>query len=215
MMRLAAFALVVIVCVPAMAQQQSPQRRPVERELLDIEQEVDKTLLREALLLQGRARMKGVPDDKAEAKQYEKDAKVLEEFIARKKEAITERAAEVTNKLMANRPTMTLEAPADQSAKHQAAIEKIETGKVEVQLLAAQIELLQEPLSKAVENLAAADLSSSKDETLRAKAEEARKDYDKIKARYVELNKRLQIEQEGMQSLQQSFGMGGFGGGMR
>jgi hypothetical protein len=215
MLRPAAFALVALFCVPASAQQSPP--RYVERELLAIEQEVDKALLKEALLQLGHARMKGAPEGKAEAQKYEKEARDLEEYIASKKEAIVARASEMMKAQTDGRPMppVTQESLAKQAAKRQDTIEKLETGKVDVQVLTAQVNKLRPQLSQAVEELAAADLAASKDETRRAKAEEARKEYEKLKARFVEISKRQQMVQEEIQSLQQSLNTGGFGGGFQ
>jgi hypothetical protein len=47
----------------------------------------------------------------------------------------------------------------------------------------------------------------------------ARKDFEKIKARYIDYSKQLQVErqgvQQGMQQMGMMGGMGGMGGGMR
>ncbi|SIO56771.1 hypothetical protein SAMN05444166_5292 [Singulisphaera sp. GP187] len=71
-------------------------------------------------------------------------------------------------------------------------------------------------MSKAIDALATAEFAASDDETQQAKAEAARKEYEKIKAKYIVFSKRLQLEQRELQSIQQSIGMGGgMGGGFR
>ncbi|SIO56779.1 hypothetical protein SAMN05444166_5293 [Singulisphaera sp. GP187] len=92
MKSLAAFALVLLLlCAPALAQQASrqPQSPGIEFELIEIAQDVDKTILREALMVQGRQGLK------AEANLSEKEANALSEFIAKKKADIIARAAEL------------------------------------------------------------------------------------------------------------------------
>jgi DNA polymerase III delta prime subunit len=175
-----------------------------------MEQDADKTALREALLLQAQQGMK------AERSLSEKDADVLNAFISRKKAAIIARAAELTKTRLGARRLPNTVSPVDQptTADRQAIIEKIEKAQIETQLLQAQINLLQNPLSKAINALATAEFAASDDETQKAKADEARKEYEKIKAKYVEHSKRLQLEQQEVQSMQQMGGMGSFGGMM-
>ena len=74
---------------------------------------------------------------------------------------------------------------------------------------------MQEPLNAAVQALAAAELAASNDESQRAKAEAARKEFEKIKAKYVGCSKQLQAERQGTQPMGMMGGMGGMGGGMR
>lgn len=210
------FALVVLFSVSATAQQPASPRQAIEQELLELEQDVDKTVLREALLLQARNDLKGAPGGEQNKKQWVQDAVALRDFIDSKKHAIIARAAELSDKRVASRrvPTMALGPGVDPSARadRQAIIERVENAQVEAQLLQAQRDLLRSPLEKAVQNLAAAELEASHDETQHAKADAARKEYEKIKSRYVEYSKRLRLEQQGMQ---QMGGMGSFGAGMR
>lgn len=219
MKHLTAFALVVLSCAPATAQQPTSPRPPIENELLEMEQDVDKTLLREALLLQGRMGMKVGPEGESAQKQSAANEVALRDFIARKKESILARAAELAKGRGVSRRASTqgAGAPSNRPAEvdRASAIEKIEEAQIETQLLQAQVNLLQRPMSEAITALAAAEFAASNDETQRAKAEAARKEYEKVKARYVEQSKRLQVRQHELQSMQQLVGMGGFGGGFR
>lgn len=218
MKRLTAFALVAFFCVPATAQQPTSPGQSIEHELLEMEQDVDKTILREALMLQGRRSMKTTPDALPEKKLFDEETAALRGFIASKKDAIIARAAELTKSRAASRrvTTATTVSSANQPANldRQAAYEKYADAEVEVQLLQAQLNLLQPSLDQAVQTLATAELTASNDDTQRGKAEAARKEYERVKAKYVEHNKRLHVEQQKVQSMQ-VFGMGGMGGGMR
>jgi hypothetical protein len=226
MKSLPSFALVVLFGVPATAQQLPAQRQPpaqrlsIEVELLELEQEVDKSILREALSLLGRKGM--IPSPSLANTKDADDVAVLRDFVAKKKEAIITRAAELGKSRGPSMrgSTASTVSTADQPAKvdRQAAIEKIDNAQIDAQLLQAQINLLQPDLANAIDALAAADIAASKDEGKRGKAAEARKEYEKIKARFVEHSKRLQLEQEELQSMQRMMGMvgmGGMGGGMR
>jgi chromosome segregation ATPase len=221
MKRLATLALAVLFCVSAKAQPASPAQQPqprrqgIELELLELEQDVDKALLREALTLQGRRSMKVAPDAPAERDQLEKEAAALSAFIANKKDAIIARAAELTKPRAASRRGATAASPDTQPARadKQAILEKIENAQIEIQLLETRINLLRTPLNEAVQALATAELAASNDETQRPKAEAARKQYEKVKASFVEQSTRLQSAQQELQSMHQS--LGGFGGGFR
>ncbi|OJW13713.1 MAG: hypothetical protein BGO49_29760 [Planctomycetales bacterium 71-10] len=221
----AAFALAFLACVPARAQLGGMGGRPatqpqnIEAEILEMEQEADKAALKEALLLQAREGMKGTQGTDVEKKQEAEDSAALRDFIARKKGAITARAA----KLVENR-TAGRQAPAaravrpPQGADDQDLIEGYEKAKVEIQLLQAQANLLQPDLAKAVDDLASADLAAGTDQTHREKAEAARKEYDRLKTKVVDINKRLYQERRIMAPMQmqmQAMGMGGMGGGFR
>jgi hypothetical protein len=224
MKSVATIAVVVLLCVPAKAQfgggqgrPQQPQAQNIELELLELEQDVDKTLLREALLLQGRTDMKAAPDTAPDNKEFERNAKALHEFIGKKKDAIVARTAEVRKTRAQGMRPIARDVRGDQQAKvdRQTSYEKFAEAQIDVQLLEAQLALLQEPLNAAVQALATAELAASNDGSQRAKAEAARKEFEKIKAKYVGYNKRLQAEQQGLQSMGMMSGMGGMGGGMR
>jgi hypothetical protein len=227
MTRLIAFALVVLSCIPAAAQPPPPQRQSAQLELLELEQDADKAILREALLLQGRMEMKPAPDTEREKQRFAEESVTLRDFIARKRASIKARvdelarADELANKRTAPRrgPQRPIGALADPAAKadREAALEKYEKANIEVQLLQAQVDLLQQPLGEAVQALAKAEVDASNDESLRPKADEARKAYEKLKARVVEHSKRLRLEQQEMLPMQQMLGgMRGMGyaGGM-
>jgi hypothetical protein len=224
MKSLTAFALVVLACVPAKAQlggmggmggRPAAQAQSIEAEILEMQQEADKAALKEALGLQAREGMK--PIRGAERQHSDEDAVALRDFIVKKKEAITARAAEILDKRTGGRrgPAAARAAQPPEGDK-QDAVERYEKARIEVQLLQAQVNLLQPELTKAVEELADADIAASKDDTKREKAEAARKEYDKIKVKVVELNKRLYQEQQTvvpMQGQMQMMGMGGMAGG--
>lgn len=227
----AAFALVVLFCIPAKAQMggmgggggmgERPAALPrnIETEILELEQEADKAALKEALLLQAREDMKVFRGSDDQKKEIAEDAAALRDFIAKKKETLTARAAKLAESRTGGRQTPAARAaqpPRDVDS--QDAIEGYEKAKVEVQLLQAQVNLLQPELTKAIDELAAADLAASTDLTRRDIADAARKEYDKLKARVVDLNKQLYREQQvvlPMQMQMQRMGFGGMGGGFR
>jgi hypothetical protein len=220
----ATFALVVLVCVPAKAQFGGmggmggrAQAQSIELELLEMEQEADKTALKEALLIQARQGMKPIHGTDSEKKQLDEDVAALRDFIARKREAITARASQLTKTRVASRrvPAAPAVSPADQKASRQELVEKIQRAQIDIQLLEAEVLLLRTPLDQAIDALAKAEVAASKDEAERPKAEAARKEYDKIKANVVEQNKRLELEKLELQSMNQTMGMGGMGGGFR
>lgn len=211
MKSLAAFALVVLSCAPAIAQRAQPQTQSpgIESELLEMAQDVDKTILREALMLQARQGMK------PEANLPKKDADALREFIAKKKGDIIARAADVRKSRVPGMRGPNTVSRAATTAEQQDVIEKIEKAQIETQLLQVGVNLLQPALTKAINALATAELAMNDDETQKAKVDEARKEYEKIKAKYVDASKRLQLEQQELQLMQQSIGMRGMGGGFR
>ena len=235
MKHVATFALLVLLCAPAKAQfggmgggmgggiavRPMTPAESIDLEIMQMEQEADKAALKEALLAQARLGMKPIPGGKAEKEQFAEETAVLRDFIAKKKEAMTARAAEMTDKRTAGRraPAAARASQTPESDNKQDAVERYEKAKIEVQLLQAQVNLLQEPLGDAVTALATADIAASNDETQRDKAEAARKTYDKIKEKVVELNKRLYQEQQVMlpmmQQVQQMQQMGMMGGGFR
>ena len=97
----------------------------------------------------------------------------------------------------------------------QATFEKYAEAQINVQLLEAQLAMLQDSLNSAVHTLAAAELAASNDEAKGANARAARKEFEKIKAKYVGYSKQLQVERQGMQPIGMMGGMGGMGGGLR
>jgi hypothetical protein len=233
MKRFAAFALVILSCAPAKAQyggmggmgggmavRPMTPAESIDLEIMQMEQEADKAALKEALLAQARLGMRPVPEGKAE-KEFAEETVALRDFIAKKKEVMTARAAEMADKRTAGRraPAAARASQTPEGDNKQDAVERYEKAKIEVQLLQAQVNLLQEPLGDAVTALATADIAASMDETQREKAEAARKAYDKIKEKVVELNKRLFQEQQVMlpmqQQMQQMQQMGMMGGGFR
>ncbi|MHC5538809.1 hypothetical protein ACYOEI_11355 [Singulisphaera rosea] len=181
------------------------QPKSIETELLEMEQEADKTALKEALVLQARQDMKSLsgPEQQVAAEQ----AKTLADFIDRKKKAIIGRNAELRE---LRNPKVAAAAAAAKPAQFdwRAAIEKSENARIESQLHQAQVSLLEPELASAIEELAGAEHAAGKDEKLSAKADEARKAYEKIKAQYLEHSKQLRLEQ------QEAGGMGGGMGGM-
>jgi hypothetical protein len=99
-----AFAMVLALgVIPARAQQQAnePEKsisQDGEIELLELEQEVDKTLLREALLLLGRARMRPLQEQGKVEEFREREAEAvaaLKEYIEQKKHTFTRRSDEL------------------------------------------------------------------------------------------------------------------------
>jgi hypothetical protein len=238
MKSMATFVLIALLCVSAKAQLggmggggPATQAMSIELELMEMEQEADKAALKEAFLLQARRGMKPIQGTETEKRQFAEDAAALRDFIAKKKESIIERAAEVRKARVAGLPPAARNARADQQDKsdqqtrldQQATFEKYAEAQINVQLLETQLALLQEPLNAAVNNLAAAEFAASaaiNDETKAANARAARKEFEKIKARYAGYSKQLQVERQGMQQVERQQvrmmgGMGGMGGGMR
>ncbi len=214
---LAASALLLAFGIPARAQQQPapPRNENVQTELIELEQDVDKALLREAMMLLGRKNLKPSSErptsDEARKREAE-DAAVLEDYIQRKKQAIIERAGELRKgRAESFRARMAQIVPKAPEADRQGLIEKMEGAQVEVQLLQTQVQAFQQPLSQAIQELTAAELAASQDANQRSKAEEARKGYEKAKSKFVEISKRFQVEQGKLAEMQQS--MGGMGGG--
>jgi hypothetical protein len=193
-----------------------------EIEVLQIQQDVDKTLLNEALLLVDRARLKLM----AETARTEAAVKntALEVFIKEKSEAVAKRAAELKGKAFElaalERGTATQKVsrpkPIDDGDR-QRQIEELEGAQLEVQLLQMQVQLHQQPLTEALQNVAQADFAAESNPDMREKAETERKRYEKAKAKFIEFSKRFRLEQEKMRRLQESLGGAGmgFGGGFR
>lgn len=214
MKTLAAFTLVVLSCVPAMAQfggtegmgaARQPQKVSLDVEFLEMEQDADKAALKEALLLQARQGMKPARVTQPEKERFEEEAAALRSFIEKTKEAIIARSAELAKTRVAKA------APAGQPPKfdRKAAIEESEKAQVEARLLRAKLGHLEEPLAKAIKELAEAEFAAGNDEARCGKAATARREYDKIKARHVELSTELRLEE------QQAGGMGVMSRGFR
>jgi hypothetical protein len=242
MKTLAAFALVLVFGAQAQAQlggggapgnpgrgqqQQAvpTQETQVGLELLELEQEADKTLLKEALLVLGRKGLNVAmerPGDEGASKRELEQQEALKSYIAAKKESIVKRSAEI--QALRDEPLRRRRAQAaTQVAKvntelarmdRQGQIEKIEASQAEIQLLQRQGQAYGQKLTEAIEALVNAELMVGKDETQRGMADEARRQYEKAKAKYVEVSKQTRLEENKLNELQQQAGMGGFGGGM-
>jgi hypothetical protein len=216
----AALAVFLTLCVPATAQP------PGEVELLELEQDVDKTLLREAMLNLGRLDLKqatGRDVTDGVRKRDAADAEALKQFIAEKKHAFSRRSDVLKEKraesakAAAQQRVATArraESAADEKER-QGLIEKLEEAQIEVQLLQMQINLLQQPLNEAVQAAANAEFAAGNDATKKGEAEAARERLNKARERYVGVSKRLQMEQSKMSELQTRLGSGGMGGGFR
>jgi hypothetical protein len=222
MKHFAAFALMVLSCVPAKAQMGGMGGRPaqaqnIEAEILEMEQEADKAALKEALLLQAREGMKITRGAEAEKKQIHEESAVLHDFIARKKEAVTARAAKILEQRMAGRrPPAARAAQPSQDDDKEDAVEGFEKARIEAQLLQVEVNLQESELAKAIDALATEDLAAGNDPARLEKAKAARKEYDTIRAKLVELKKRQYREQQivlRMQMQMQNMRMGGMGGG--
>jgi hypothetical protein len=228
MKSMATFALVLLLCVPARAQLGGMggvggvplmQAKSIEVELLEIEQEADKAALKEALLLQAKQGMKPMRGTDPEKRQFAEETAALRDFIAEKKTVITRRADEL-NKFRVMGPSAAASVNrgekrgnGEQQVKvdQQASYEKYAEAQVNAQLLETQVNLLQEPLNSAIQALANAEIAASNDGSKAATVEAARKEFEKIKAKYVGYQKQLQEERLGMRLMG---GMGGMGGGM-
>ena len=220
-------ALLVLGAVPTRAQQSSDSSERSatirgEMDLLELEREVDKQLLREAMIKVGQVRMSKQQD--------EAEVAALEAFIQSKKSAVVERVvalkrkeAELSNATMPTaRPGMT---PPNKPVKptgtrseggeKRELIEELDEAQLEVQILHMQVDLCQNPLNEAMQALAAAEFAASNDESQREKANAARKRYDKAKEKFLVFSKKFQLEQNKVGELQQRMNFGGMGGGMR
>jgi hypothetical protein len=211
-----AFAILLVLGLAPSRAQEKPapaQDDRVELKLAELEQDVDLTLIREAMLLRGRKGLVPLskrPTSDEDRRREEEDTLDLEKYIQGKKQDIIERSARLESKKIPAKTTTRGSKPAE--ADRQGLIEKIQNAQVEVQLLQMQVNLYQKPLDEAINALAEADFAASTDPSQQAKAEAARKRFDKAKAKYVDLSKRLQLEQSKMGEMQMRIGMGGMGG---
>lgn len=129
-----------------------------EIELLQIQQDVDKTLLREAMMVAGRARfvrMADRPDTDEAKKRAAVEAEVVEVFIREKQEAVLRRTAELkkkANELSAARMKANPPVKPDDKDRPEL-IEKLEEARVEVQLLLMQSQMFQKKLNEALNPL--------------------------------------------------------------
>ncbi len=209
--------LLVLAIVPSRAQEKpSPDvDESVHLDFLELEQDVDKTLLREAMLLQGRNGLKPSserPSSDDDRRRAEVDNHRLREYIQAKKQAIGQRSDEL--KKIRGMTTKAASKPSTPPAEadRQKLIEEYQNAQVEAQLLQTQAQMYQQPLQEAIQALAEAEFAASNDPSQREKAEAARKQYEKAKAKFVELSKRLQLEQTKIGEIQSRFGLGGMGG---
>jgi len=232
-----AFALLLVLApTPAKAQQaKEPEKKAsdtAEIEMLELKQDVDKTLLREALLLLGRGR-EGMTQSGGRAERREAgEIDALKKFVDEKEHAyiqrageLTKRRAELKNQQIAQaNPTRNqvgqVRNPVDEKER-QGLVEKLVESQVEVQLLQSQEQSYQQTLNEAIQALTKADFAAGDDPTQQEKADAARKRFDKAKTKYVDITKRLQAEQGKIGEMQSRTGyfgmggMGGMGGGMR
>ncbi|WP_435020714.1 hypothetical protein TA3x_001979 [Tundrisphaera sp. TA3] len=215
-MRTATFAAMLLVfgVCPTQAQfgggglPATPLIDPAEAKLLQIEQDTDETLLREALLALGKRELRR-PSERGSKAEEQAATDALNEFIQAKKVAIIERAAKMNPKpavaKVANRPAN----PADPAKS-----EEIERLKVQVQLLQAQVSYSQQGLAEAIDNLAKAEVATDDEEGHKDKVDTARKKFEAIQAKHVEFSKRLKDEFGKLTELnpQSAYGFGGMGG---
>jgi spore germination protein GerM len=225
------FALLLLLGYPVMAQQAQPapsEDNTVRTELLMLEQDVDKTLLREAMLQLGRKALiprSERPNDADARKREESDARHLMDFIESKKVTIAERATEmrklrnapnqVRTALVSSQPQRGPRANQPNEQDRLSLIEKAEADKIEAQLLQRQVQLYQQPLDEALEALANAEFAANKDATQKDKLEAARKEFEKARSKYLEISTKYQDKQGRLNEMQQMTGMGGMGGGFR
>jgi hypothetical protein len=213
--------LLILVSPSARAQQQPnpPLDDRVQLELLELEQDVDKTLLKEAMLLLGRKELRPLaerPTVEGAKHREERDVESLMKFIATRKDAITERSAALSKarrevKRVANpQPVQRPDQAVGQ--ERQALIARYSEAQVESQLLQRRSELFQKALNEAVELLAGAELAASTDEAKRKDVEDAAKQFDRAKSNYVEISKKLMAVQNDIFEIQQRMGFGGMGG---
>ena len=212
--------------------QQQPQLVPsqenqVQLELLELEQDADKALMKEAILLLGRKGLKlssERPTDKEAMKREVDDVDSLKAFIEEKKASIIKRSTEM--KALREEPLRLRRAQAASQVvqrnaqmtkpDRQEQIERMEASQAENQLLQRQVQIYGQKLTEAIETFVNAELAAGNDETQKEKAEVAKKQYEKAKAKFVEISKQAQLEQNKFNELQQQVNMGGMGmgGGM-
>jgi hypothetical protein len=226
----AAYVVVLVLGAPAAAQQAGgPERRVAESgevELLELEQDVDAALLRQAMMRLGGLAMKPAQDrersDEARKREAEEVA-VLNDFIQEKRKAFTRRAAELKNMRAGSvrqstprqgQPARQPNAPRDDKER-QALAESLVTAQVEVELLQQQVQLYQQPLSEAVQALANAEFAAGNDEAKKGEVEAVRKRLANARERYVEVVRKLESERNKAGQLQERLGTGGMGGGVR
>ncbi len=229
-MKVFAFALAVICAVGSISHAQmggmgggwppvaiAPEDR-VKLDLLELEQEVDKSLLREALTNLGKATM---ANPKA-------DVVALSDFIQTKKASIESRAAsmaEIKDKPFKAKRELSQARQAPKSDQL-AQIEALQLGEVEIQLLQSQVGSYQNKLTTSIQELTKAEMNSEfgglSPEQKKNDLDAARQQYDKVKARYVDYSKQLQAHQMDVLNLQRQLGinnmfggMGGMGGGFQ
>ena len=158
-----------------------------------------------------------------EKRQFDNDNEVLRDFIATKKKEVTKLADELNRARVVGpsaaagvnrgekRGNGEQQAEVDQRAFYEEYAEAL----VNAQLLETQVNLLQEPLNSAIQALANAEIAASNDGSKAASVEAARKEFEKIKAKYVGYKKQLQEERLDMRLMGgMGGGMGGMGGGM-
>jgi hypothetical protein len=219
---LTAFALLCALGVSsASAQQGQPATLSVETvqiEILEIEQDVDKTLLKEALLTLGRKDMMT-----SSVILSLKDTEALKDQAEKLKASIIKRSSEIKTLKEAtirarreqatSQPAQRAVQPTKQDRQEQ--IEKMESAQAESQLLQRQVQLSQQALTEAIEILANAEFVAANGEKEKEALEVARKQFDKAKSKHVEFSRKFQVEQEKMNALLQQLGLGGMGGGFR
>ena len=221
-----ALALLLILCgVPARAEAEDEDKATTlsaEIDLLKLENDADKELFREALIMAGRRdgmrrAAPNRPNTEEARKRFEQESVELQEFLAKKKDAIVRRSVELKKKTaemsaatrQASRPRQPAKPVEDQDRP--GLIRKMEEAKVEVELLQSQSQLYQQSLNEAVNALAAAEFVADKDETQRDTADAARKQFDKAREKHLDFRTRLQLAEEKAGTLQQRLGIG-FGG---
>lgn len=191
----------------------------VQLKLLEIAQEVDETLLREAMLTLGRLSMAPKLDqpDAESARQrkgLDAEKEALTQFIEQRTHAITERAAELAKKRAEamvppqSSPRVSRPDPDEKPGRS----EDIEKARVEVQLLQTQVEYSQQALTEAIATLAQAELAAGGD-PFQGQQVNARDKFEKAKSAHVEYRKRLNDELKKLRALDPQSGYGGMGGG--
>jgi hypothetical protein len=201
-----------------------------EIEFLEIEQDVDKTLLREAMLNLGRNTMAGLagsPPTEERKMRIEAELAGLEKFIAAKKAAVLERSAVLRARALevaelqkaaarpkpAPRPAQTQAAAPRDEAEDRELARQVEDLQVEEQLLGAKTQYLKLTLNQTIDKLAALEVGGDGDEAQRQKkTAETRKTYDEIRRNYVEHMAKLKMGQEKLYELRRKLnqGQGGF-----
>jgi hypothetical protein len=241
-MKTVAIALALLLFVGSVSQAQmggmgggqalpaAPPEDKVQLDILELEQEVDKNLLKEALTTLGKEAMISPSEINAmpeEARKHRKaDILALEEFIKAKKASLLSRSVEIA--AVRDKPMKAMREQMKANQVKQATkpdrlaqLETMGMAQAEIQLLQKQVELYQQNLTSSIDELANAEFAAANDDRQKEAYDAAKKKYEKTKSKFVDFSKQLQAQQWTAFEMERQIGMGGMsgmggmGGGMR